>query len=132
MLAVCGTALWVGDRPAKWAGAACLAAWFGTYLVQNRHDFFNPQYAAAGVDIVLLACLIALAMIYRRSWLMAAGGFHMLGVATHFAFLIDHRVAVNAYLTAAYIWAYLTLAAVAWGTWTSWRARRLAKTTDRS
>jgi hypothetical protein len=125
-LITCGLALALGDRPAKLAGGACLAAVFATLVVQDYHEFYRPQYAIAAVDMALLAAMIVLAMIYRRTWLLAAGAFMMLVVATHIAFIVDLRIGANIRATAANVWANLTLVSVAWGGWSSWRDRRSA------
>jgi hypothetical protein len=127
MLAVCGLALWLGDRPAKLAGAACLAAWVGSLLAQNRNDYVSPQYGVAIVDIILLIAFIVLEVRYRRNWLIVAGGFQMLGVAGHLAYIIDWRIIANVRATASYFWAYLTLLSILYGTWEACKARRVAK-----
>jgi hypothetical protein len=116
-----GAALWFGDRPAKLMGAACITAFLVTLRVQDHHEHYRPQYAIAAVDMALLIFVIYLAVVYRRGWLTAAGGFMMLVVATHLAFVIDLHIVPNIRATAANVWAYLTLAALAWGTWTAWR-----------
>jgi hypothetical protein len=125
-LFTCGLALALGDRPAKLAGGACLAAVLATLVVQDYHEFYRPQYAIAAVDTALLAAMVTLAVIYRRTWLLAAGAFMMLVVATHIAFIVDLRIGANIRATAANVWANFTLVSVAWGGWSSWRERRTA------
>ena len=120
----CGPALLLGDRPAKLMGAACLIAYVATVLLQDHGNHFSPQYGVAAVDTVLLAIVIYLAVTYRRTWLVLAGGFMMLIVANHFAFAVDLRMVANIRATAANVWGYLMLACLVWGTWTSWRDRR--------
>ncbi|MDB5433245.1 MAG: hypothetical protein JWP35_4361 [Caulobacter sp.] len=121
-----GAALWLGDRPARLMGGACIAAFLATLFLQDHRDHYYPQYAVAAVDTVLLVFVIYLAVVYRRDWLTAAGGFMMLVVTTHVAYMIDLRIAANIRATAANVWAYLTLLSLAWGTWKAWQRKTRA------
>ncbi len=122
MLLVCGWALWRGERPERLAAAAMVAAWIGTSFVLDRH-YKNVQWATLGVDLVLLAVLIGLSLAYRRRWLLGATGFHMLGVATHGAMIIDPKVQAPPYIAALAVWSCATVACLALGMWTLTRSR---------
>jgi hypothetical protein len=114
MLLVCGWALWRGDKPERLAAAAMVAAWIGTSFVLDRR-FKDIQWATLGVDFVLLVVLIGLSLVFRRRWLLAASGFHLLGVATHGAMIIDPKVQATPYIVALGVWSCATVASLAVG-----------------
>lgn len=131
MAAVCAAALLFGDRCVRLTAVAVIVAWCASTVVQDRRHINDPQLGIALVDAAFLLAVIVLTVIYRRFWLIALGGFHMLGLATHFTYFLDRRIANNSYLTADYFWSYLVLAALGFGAWSSWRrrsARRQAAT----
>ncbi|HWU79886.1 MAG TPA: hypothetical protein VN158_07445 [Caulobacter sp.] len=114
MLFVCGWALWRGDKPERLAAAAMVAAWIGTSFVLDRR-FKDIQWATLGVDFALLAVLVGLSLVFRRRWLLAASGFHLLGVATHGAMIIDPKVQATPYIVALGVWSCATVASLAVG-----------------
>ncbi len=114
MLLVCGWALWRGDKPERLAAAAMVAAWIGTSFVLDRR-FKDIQWATLGVDFVLLVVLVGLSLVFRRRWLLAASGFHLLGVATHGAMIIDPKVQATPYIVALGVWSCATVASLAVG-----------------
>lgn len=114
MLVVCGWALWRGDKPERLAAAAMVAAWIGTSFVLDRR-FKDIQWATLGVDFALLVVLIGLSLVFRRRWLLAASGFHLLGVATHGAMIIDPKVQATPYIVALGVWSCATVASLAVG-----------------
>ncbi|KQV56179.1 MULTISPECIES: hypothetical protein [unclassified Caulobacter] len=114
MLLVCGWALWRGDKPERLAAAAMVAAWIGTSFVLDRR-FKDIQWATLGVDFALLVVLIGLSLVFRRRWLLAASGFHLLGVATHGAMIIDPKVQATPYIVALGVWSCATVASLAVG-----------------
>ncbi len=124
---VCVAALLVGDRPAKLVGGGCLAAWVATTFAHKPHETTSVQYGVALVDLALLIYVAALAIRYRHAWLVVAGSFLMLTVATHVAYLIDLHIVSNVRITASIIWGYMTIVCLAWGTWNGWRRERLGR-----
>lgn len=123
MVAVCLLAAWPGPRPQRWAAAGVFVAWMGSAALQNRDDLINPQYAIFALDVVAAALFVGMALVWRRTWLMAMAAFQLLTTATHVAVMIDLRIWVYAYLTAYLVWSYALLAALAWGGILAWRER---------
>lgn len=120
-----GYALIAGDRPARIVGGLVGAAWLGSWALQDRSAIDAPQYAVAGLDVVLAIALIVLVLRYRRVWLIAACAFQALTAATHLAFVVDTRIAALGFMTAYYVWSYATLLALVVGTAQAARAKRL-------
>lgn len=114
--AVCGGALWRGGRDERMTAIALLLATAASPLLQHR-NWVDPEYGVLVVDVLLLAYLFVLALRSDRHWPLAAAAFHLLGVITHVAIMVDHGVRAWAYLTALVIWSYLVFAALAVGTW---------------
>lgn len=114
MLAVCGWAIWRGGVAERLAGAAMVLAWIGTSFVLDRR-FNQPQWATLVVDLLLLAVLLAVSLRYRRKWAFAAAAFHLLGIATHLAMVIDPKIQATPYIVALGIWSCATVASLAVG-----------------
>lgn len=129
MAGACIYALWKGDTPARWVGGLVAGAWIGSWVLQDRNALGYPQYAVAGLDVVLTVVFAALALGFRRAWLMVATASQLLTAATHWAFVLDLRIATLGFMTAYYAWSYATLAALVWGTRQAVLARRLASNT---
>ena len=123
MVAVCLLAAWPGPRPQRWAAAGVFVAWMGSAALQNRDDLINPQSAIFALDVVAAALFVGMALVWRRTWLMAMAAFQLLTTATHVAVMIDLRIWVYAYLSAYLVWSYALLAALAWGGVLAWRER---------
>jgi Kef-type K+ transport system membrane component KefB len=124
MVLACGYALWKGDTPARWVGGLVAGAWIGSWVLQDRAAIAHPQYAVAALDVALLVVFAGLALGFRRAWLMVATASQLLTAATHWAFVLDLRIATLGFMTAYYAWSYATLAALVWGTRQAVLARR--------
>ena len=124
MAGVCLFAAWPGILAQRWAAAAVFLAWMGSAALQDREDLINPQYAIFALDVVAAAAFTAMALAWRKTWLMAMAAFQLLTTATHVAVMIDLRIWVYAYLTAYLVWSYALLAALAWGGVLAWREKR--------
>lgn len=120
---VCGLAMWLGDRPARWNGAAFLAGWLGSLLV-NRHDAYNADYGILAVDALTLAVFIWISVRTRRIWTIIASAFLAIIVASHIAVIIDLRVSLNTLRVGMAIWSYGILACIAFGAWAGYRDGR--------
>ena len=119
---ICGLAMWRGDQPARWIGAADLASWLGSLLV-HRRDAFTAEYGILVIDIVTLAVFIWISIRTRRLWTIIASAFVTIIVASHIATMIDLRVTINTLRVGMAVWSYGVLACIAFGTWTAERQR---------
>lgn len=119
---VCASAMWRGDRAARWIGAAFLASWLGSMLVYRR-DAYNADYGMLAVDALTLVVFVWISVRTRRIWTVVASAFMAIIVASHVAVIIDLRVTVGTLLIGMAMWSYGVLACIAFGTWTSWRER---------
>lgn len=99
------------------------SAWLLTLLVRSQ-DRFATQWAVFAVDLVLLVLLAGLALRSDRYWPLFITGFHLLNVLTHVGRILDSGMPRWAYHTAALIWGYLMIAALAVGTANRLRERR--------
>lgn len=124
MVLACGYAIARGDRPARWCGVLIALAWVGSFLLQDRQHNHAPQYAVAGLDVLLSLVFLALTLRFRRLWLVIASASQMLTAATHVAFVLDPRILALGFMTAYYVWSYVTLIALVWGSIQAERARR--------
>ena len=119
---ICALAMWRGDQPARWIGAAFLASWVGSLLV-NRHDPYNADYGILAIDVLTLMIFVWVSIRSRRLWTVIAAAFQMIIVASHIAVIIDLRVTINTLKASMAIWSYGILACIAFGTWTVRRRR---------
>jgi len=116
MLAVCGYAVLKGDRPARLSGLVIALAWAASFLLQDRQNILAPQYLVAALDGVLCLVFFGLTLVFRRTWLMVATASQLLTAFTHVAFFFDSRIVALGFMTAYYVWSYVTLGALVWGT----------------
>jgi DNA repair protein RadC len=79
--------------------------------------FNNPQALIAGVDMLLLIGLIAVAAIWHRRWLLVAIACQALTVAVQIIALLGVPLSRELYGLLTIIWAYPLLASLAWGAW---------------
>ena len=130
MLVMCGVVLWRGDRAAKLAGLACVAAWFFTPIAHFTHSWVGPQWGILSVDLLLLLSLLWLALRSDRIWLLFAAAFQLLEVVMHLAMAADRSVAPLPYALGLAIWSYLVLLTVGVGGWTGRRSDKPQSATD--
>ena len=123
MLLVTAFALWRGGAPERSIAVANVVASLASGLVEDRQQWFDPQWGVLAVDLLFLAVLVGFALTANRAWTLFASAFQLLGVVTHAAMMADHKVSPWAYITAGVIWSYLVLIALAVGTWRHARRR---------
>lgn len=121
MFAVSAFALWRGGRVERAVAVANVVAWIASVVMQNRHNWMDPQWGVLGVDAAFLAFLLWLVVRTNRIWILPAASFQLLAVVTHAAILADGGVRAWAYITALVLWSYLVLITLAVGTYTYWR-----------
>ncbi len=121
-------ALWRGGAPERWMSAAYVAAWLVSRAVYNYRDWLDPQWAVLGVDLVLLAASVVLALAYNRIWLLFATAFQLLAVVIHVAIMADASVRALPYVRGLVIWSYLTQLTLFVGVLQHLQARRLQPT----
>lgn len=119
---ICAVAMWRGDQPARWNGAALLASWLGSLLVHRRGDL-NAEYGILAIDVATLAVFVWISMRTRRLWTIVASAFLAIIVASHIAVMIDLRVTINTMRVSMAIWSYGILACIVFGTWAAERRR---------
>ena len=124
LVAVCGFAFWRGGWPERIVAGALAAASFSSPFLLNPRNWFDPQWGIFVVDTGLLAVLLGLTVITRRTWVLFAAAFQLLNVITHLAMLVDGSVAPLPYRRGLVIWSYLVLAALACGVWEARRRRQ--------
>ena len=128
MFAVSAFALWRGGRTERVVAVANIAAWLVTIVVQNRHNWLDPQWGVFSVDVAFLVLLLWCVVRSNRLWILPAAAFQLLAVVTHAAILADDGVRAWTYMTALILWSYLVLITLGIGTYTYWRgtsARRV-------
>lgn len=120
--AVAAAAVWFGGRAERAVAAGFVVAWIATPVVRDPH-WDAPQWAGIAIDVLFFVFLSAVALRTRRYWPLFAAAFQLLAVLTHVARIIDPGVRAWAYYTAGIIWTYMTLLALAIGTYNRWRER---------
>jgi hypothetical protein len=122
LLACCGFAGWFGGRDERIGAALMFAASISTTALVVALGSYGGNSVLA-IDLAMLAALTALALRSDRYWPLAAAGFHCVGVATHAALRADTAIESLAYAHALGLWSYLTLCALAAGTWEAMRQK---------
>ena len=117
-------AMSMGSAPERIVGGSC-AGWLIYNNVVAPHHLGEMLPFHLAKDALELALITALAVRFDRWWLLVAGMSVVLWVATDAAGLI---LPVDGWAlgTAMLIWSYIFIAALAAGTWTSWRRRAAA------
>jgi len=122
-IAVCGLAIRFGDKPAQRVGMITLSGWIVSLIVFRN----SARFADTGlmlVDGVVAVLFVWVSLSSRRLWTVVVAAFQMLGVASHLATVIDHRVTINTYKVSLAVWSYGILVVLAVAVWRHWRAQR--------
>lgn len=114
-LAVCGIALVAGGSEERWTGIVIFLATLATPIAQNTLE--GPLLLATriGIDVLLLAFLVTLALRSSRHWPLWAAGFHMVSLLAYVAWGFDRSVVPQALTIALNLIAYLVLLALLLG-----------------
>ena len=108
----CVAAGWRGRAPEKLGAGLVAAAWVLSTLVEQRHNWLEPQYGILAVDVATLAGLAGLAFWSRRYWAICAAGFQAIAVLTHLVFLINPQALYRAYYMSNFSIGFLLLGAI--------------------
>ena len=115
-------ALLGGGRSERIGAVVIFGGWVATVGLEH-HRWREPQWGMIGVDAVVLVLLLLLSLRSSRWWPIWATGFQLLALVTHVARFVDPKLGAWAYITAALIWGYMLVAALAVGTYHRWRER---------
>jgi hypothetical protein len=123
LLAICGYALWRGQRDERIVAGICVVASVVSFLslTQWQDRYSNVEYRLLLVDIVTLASFVAVALQSSRFWPLWVAGLQLTTSMGHMLKAIDVELIPVAYGAALRMWSYPILIILAVGTW---RGRR--------
>lgn len=108
LVAACGFAWLRGGRPEQIAATALIvaaAATFAAYTPYPRR-FFAVEYGVLGVDLILLAALIVIALNANRYWPLGLAALHLAATIAHFGKMVDVSMGGWGYAFLLKLWAY--------------------------
>jgi hypothetical protein len=126
-LAVCGFALWKGEKPERTAGGALLIAWLATLAIHRDTMMTDVHYFTMAIDVIVLGLLVALSWKSERTWPIWAAGFQLLTILVQIVPMFDMRIRYMAYLAAQTIATYGVLVCVGVGTFWAWQEREAVR-----
>lgn len=96
-IAVIAAASRFGRAPERWGALAILSNYLAT-AASVALEAPGFRWGVAIADTALAAALIVLSMIYRRHWLILAGGVGLLVVVSHASVFVDSGIGSRAYI----------------------------------
>ena len=107
-----------GGTTERKGAAIMLIGAVGSYIaaLASQAYWSRPETGIFVVDLAVLVGMIWLSLTSDRLWTLWATASQVIGVATHVAMMIDHRVVPRAYALAQPFWAYPALLSLACGT----------------
>jgi hypothetical protein len=124
LVAACFMAWRWGGRDEQLAAFGFAAATVASNLA-NQHLYASPEMGILGVDLMVLAGLVVLALRSDRFWPMYAAAFQFVGTIVHMASFTPQGDYAWAYAVGLIFWSYAVMAALMAGTWLEGRTRRL-------
>jgi hypothetical protein len=116
-----------GDEPERLGSAAFVIVVLVALAAPQFGSFEGTRWGLLGLDAVLLAVFIGLALHSRRSWLVWASAFQALIVTSHVVLLADMKSASeDAFSAVNNLSNYGLLVSIAVGTFWAWQERRAA------
>ncbi|WP_164156270.1 hypothetical protein [Sandarakinorhabdus rubra] len=115
----------------RWGGRDEQLAAFGFAVatlastLANQHFYASTEVGVLGVDMMVLAGLVVLALRSDRFWPMYAAAFQFVGTVVHMASFAEQGDFAWAYAVGLIFWSYAVMAALVAGTWLEGRTRRL-------
>lgn len=113
LLLACSYAYWNGGATEKQGSAIMVAGSVLTALMGT--GWHGVNFGVLLVDLAVLATLVVLMLRTDKYWLLWMTAFHLIGVLTHIAKLIDPTILVRANAIGQGFWAYPMLIALALG-----------------
>lgn len=124
LIAACFMAWRWGGRDEQLAAFGFAVATLASNLA-NQHHYVSPEVGVLGVDLMVLAGLVVLALKSDRFWPMYAAAFQFVGTVVHVASFTEHGDFAWAYAVGLIFWSYAVMVALMAGTWLEGRRRRL-------
>lgn len=124
LVAACFMAWRWGGRDEQLAAFGFAFATLASTLA-NQHLYASPEVGVLGVDLMVLAGLVVLALKSDRFWPMYAAAFQFVGTVVHVASFTEHGNFAWAYAVGLIFWSYAVMLALMAGTWLEGRTRRL-------
>jgi hypothetical protein len=124
LVAACFMAWRWGGRDEQFAAFGFAMATLASNLA-NQHLYASPEVGVLGVDLMVLAGLVVLALKSDRFWPMYAAAFQFVGTVVHAASFTENGNFAWAYAVGLIFWSYAVMLALMAGTWLEGRARRL-------
>ncbi len=118
LLVVCLLAVWRGGTPERRAAGIVAICWVASIIVDNDNST-GVQWGILGIDILLAGWFVTQAMIQARAWLFVAAGAQVLILLTHLGFALSPEMMEEGFFSAYYIWSYVVLLALAFGSLTA-------------
>ncbi len=114
-VALClAAAIW-GRWPERAGALANALNCLATALLQDRRPGHHAQPGIFAADAMMLLVLVLIAMRCRRTWVLWAAACTLLMNFTDLALFLDVRIHMWSFLSAAYVWAFGGVLAIAAG-----------------
>lgn len=121
-LAICGLAVWKGDRPLRLAASTLIVAWALSALTGHR-DRFGMNYPVTIIDTNTALIFVWISTRWRRIWCAVLAGLTIIEVAIPFVAALDRDIHRYNQMAANNIVAVLQLVVMATAVWLTARAR---------
>lgn len=118
LITACFLAWRIGGAPERVAAATFASAWIASVLLERPRSgrFFEVWGPIFAIDLVLLTILLALALKANRYWPTVIVAMHILLMIAHLIRALDPSLVREAYGLMTWIWPYLQLIVLIWGT----------------
>ena len=126
LLLICAYAWWHGRGEERIAATTCLLASIATHFLISPHSvrYEQVEFGLLGIDIVVLAAFVAIALSSFRFWPLWAAGFQLTVSMSHLMKAVEFDPLPRAYAAAAVFWSYPILLVILIGTWRTHAHRR--------
>ena len=115
LVLTCAIVFGRGRQPERIGMTVIAMAFLVTPLVEARGSWYEPQYGILAVDVLTLAALIAISVLYDRYWPICAAAFQAVAVLTHVAFMIDPAALYRAFYFGNFSIGFLLLGSILGG-----------------